>query len=87
MKMIIAILKDDDIDSVLQTLTTGGLRVTRVASTGGFFRKGSTTLLIGVEDGQVDAAIQMLRETATAAEEGEKRGTIFVVPVDRSEQL
>jgi uncharacterized protein YaaQ len=87
MKMIIAILKDDDKDAVLQALTTGGLRVTRVATTGGFFRKGSTTLLIGVEDGQVDAAIQTLRENTTAAEEGEKRGTIFVVPVDRYEQL
>lgn len=87
MKMIIAILKDDDIDSVLQTLTTSGLRVTRVASTGGFFRKGSTTLLIGVEDGQVDTTIQTLREKTTTADEGEKRGTIFVVPVDRYEQL
>ncbi len=87
MKMIIAILKDDDIEAVLQTLTTSGLRVTRVASTGGFFRKGSTTLLIGVDDGQVNATIQTLREKTTAAEEGEKRGTIFVVPVDRFEQL
>ena len=87
MKMIIAILKDDDKDAVLQALTTSGLRVTRVATTGGFFRKGSTTLLIGVEDGQVDATIQTLRENTTAAEEGEKRGTIFVVPVDRYEQL
>lgn len=87
MKMIIAILKDDDTDAVLQALTTGGLRVTRVATTGGFFRKGSTTLLIGVENEQVDAAIQLLRENTTAAEEGEKRGTIFVVPVDRYERL
>ena len=87
MKMIIAILKDDDTDAVLQALTSGGLRVTRVASTGGFFRKGSTTLLIGVGNEQVDAAIQLLRENTTAAEESGKRGTIFVVPVDRYEQL
>jgi uncharacterized protein YaaQ len=87
MKMVIAILKDDDIDVVVQALTAGGFRVTRVASTGGFFRKGSTTLLIGVEDGQVDATIQVLRENTTVTEEGEKRGTIFVVPVDHYEQL
>lgn len=87
MKMIVAILRDDDIEVVLQALTTGGLRVTRVASTGGFFRKGNTTLFIGVEDGQVNTAIQLLREKTTAADDGQKRGTIFVVPVDRYEQL
>ncbi len=87
MKMIIAILKDDDVDAALQALTADGFRVTRVASTGGFFRKGNTTLLIGVEDGQVNSAIATLRQNTTAAEEGGKRGTIFVIPVDRYEQI
>lgn len=86
MKMIIAILKDDDVDAVLNALTTDGFRVTRVASTGGFFRKGNTTLMVGVEDGQVNSAIQTLRQNTTEVENG-KRGTIFVVPVDRYEQL
>lgn len=87
MKMIVAILKDDDIEAVVQALTTENFRVTRVASTGGFFRKGSTTLLIGVEDGQVDVAIQVIRDKTVPAPEGEKRATIFVVPVNRFEQL
>jgi len=87
MKLIIAILKDDDIEEVVLALTAQDFRATRVASTGGFFHKGSTTLLIGVEDKQVDATIKVLREKTTAAEEGEKRGTIFVVPVERFEQL
>lgn len=86
MKMIVAILKDDDVDAVLHALTTDGFRVTRVASTGGFFRKGNTTLMIGVEDGQVNSAIQTLRLNTTEVENG-KRGTIFVVPVDRYEQI
>ena len=86
MKMIVAILKDDDVDAALHALTTDGFRVTRVASTGGFFRKGNTTLMIGVEDGQVNSAIQTLRLNTTAVENG-KRGTIFVVPVDRYEQI
>jgi uncharacterized protein YaaQ len=86
MKMIIAILKDDDTENVVQALTTAAFRVTRVASTGGFFRKGSTTLLLGVDDDQVTAAIQVLREKTTTVP-NEKRGTVFVVPVDRFEQL
>lgn len=87
MKLIIAILKDDDTEPVVQALTTQGFRATRVASTGGFFHKGSTTLLAGVEDAQVDAAIQVLHQNATPAAAGEKRATVFVVPVERFEQL
>jgi len=86
MKMIIAILRDDDVDAALNALSAEDFRVTRVASTGGFFRKGNTTLLIGVENGKVDTAIKSLRLHTTPAENGQ-RGTIFVVPVDRYEQL
>jgi len=87
MKLVIAILKDDDIDSIVQALTADDFRVTRVASTGGFFRRGSTTLLIGVDDDKVDAAIQVLREKTTPPEHNEKRATVFVVPVSRFEQI
>ena len=87
MKLIIAILKDDDTEAVVQALTTQGFRATRVASTGGFFHKGSTTLLAGVEDDQVDPAMQVIQKNVTAAEPGEKRVTVFVVPVERFEQI
>jgi uncharacterized protein YaaQ len=87
MKLILAIVRDSDSDSVTRGLTSGKYRVTRVASTGGLLRRGMTTLLIGVETDQVDDAIQILRETCTPATEGEKRATIFVVPVDRFEQI
>jgi uncharacterized protein YaaQ len=87
MKLIIAILKDDDIDNVVQPLMADNFRVTRVASTGGFFHKGSTTLLIGVDDDRVDAAIQVLRDSTTAPASGEKRAIVFVVPVSRFEQI
>jgi uncharacterized protein YaaQ len=87
MKLIIAILHDDDVDAVVHALTAEDFRITRVASTGGFFRKGSTTLFIGVENEQVDSAIQTMRKHATTSATGEKRATVFVVPVDRFEQI
>jgi uncharacterized protein YaaQ len=87
MKMIIAILRDVDSDPITQALTTGKFRVTRIASTGGLLRRGVTTLLVGVDDGKVEVAIQMLKETCSLAPEGEKRATIFVVPVERFEQV
>jgi uncharacterized protein YaaQ len=86
MKMIIAILKDSDSDAVTQGLTSVEFRVTRVASTGGFFKKGTVTLFIGVDDDKVDAAITVLREKTTPVAD-EKRCTIFVVPVERFEQI
>jgi uncharacterized protein YaaQ len=86
MKLIIAILKDDDVENAVQALTSDSFRVTRVASTGGFFRKGSTTLLIGVDDDHVDAAIALLRANTTPGND-QKRATVFVVPVSRFEQL
>jgi len=81
MKMIIAILRDNDLDPVTQALTAASFRVTRIASTGGLLRRGVATLLIGVEDERVQAALQVVREKVAPAAEGEKRATIFVVPV------
>ena len=87
MKMIIAILRDVDSDPVTRALTAGKFRVTRIASTGGLLRRGVTTLLVGVDDGKVDVAIQVLKDTCCPAAEGEKRATVFVVPVERFEQV
>jgi uncharacterized protein YaaQ len=87
MKMIIAILRDVDSDAVTRALTAGKFRVTRIASTGGLLRRGVTTLLVGVDDGKVEAAIQVIKETCSPAPEGEKRAHVFVVPVEKFEQV
>jgi uncharacterized protein YaaQ len=86
MKMIIIIVKDNDADTLTQAFTAGSFRVTRVASTGGFLRSGVVTMLLGVEDDQVDAAITTAR-TSLPPKEGEKRATLFVVPVHHYEQI
>ena len=68
MKLIIAIVRDTDDSAVMEHLTTWGLRVTRVASTGGFLRRGNVTLLIGADAEQVPAVLQVLREACAATE-------------------
>jgi uncharacterized protein YaaQ len=85
MKMIIAILKDNDCDTVIQSLTSSNFRVTRIASTGGFLRRGTGTLLVGVEDDNVDAAINVMRASVPKSEE--KSATVFVVPVESYQQF
>lgn len=87
MKMIIAIIKDNEAEALTRALTSAEYRVTGIASTGGFLRSGVATLLVGVEDVRVDSAISLVRETIAASEAGEKRGTLFVVPVSRFEQV
>jgi uncharacterized protein YaaQ len=87
MKMIILILKDSDSDAVTQALTAADYRVTRVASTGGFLRSGVVTLLLGVDDDRVDAAVELIRGKLAKAASNEKRATLFVVPVEKFEQV
>ena len=88
MKLIITIIKDSSQDVLTNELTAGNFRVTHIASTGGFFRKGYTTLLIGVEDERVDAALDVIRKSCPpATEPGEKRATIFILNVNQFYQI
>jgi uncharacterized protein YaaQ len=88
MKLIIAILRDEDNDPVSHALTSAEFRVTYIASTGGFLRRGNTTLLIGTEDDRVEAALDLIRKNCLPPHEpGAKRGTIFVVKVDDYQQI
>ncbi len=87
MKMIILIVKDSDSEAVNQALTAAEYRITRVASTGGFLRSGVVTLLLGVRDERVESALELIREKVGKNESGEKRSTLFVVPVERFEQI
>ncbi len=83
MKLVIAIVRDSDSEGVTQALTAADLRVTRVASTGGLLRRGMATLLIGVEPSRVEETLQILRARCAPAGEGQKRGAVFVVPVEQ----
>lgn len=62
MKLILAIVSNDDSAQVSSTLTRNGFQVTKLATTGGFLMSGNTTLLIGVEEDKVDAAIDLIRK-------------------------
>ena len=87
MKMIILIIKDHDADTVTQTLTTAEYRVTRIASTGGFLRSGVVTLLLGVDDDRVGPVVDLIRGKLGTSASAEKRATLFVVPVEKFEQI
>jgi uncharacterized protein YaaQ len=87
MKMVILIVKNQDADEITQALTSEKYRITRVASTGGFLRSGVVTFLIGMRDERVERALEIIRKTLPPLASGEKRATLFVVPVERFEQV
>jgi uncharacterized protein YaaQ len=87
MKLMIAVIRDVDDNPVLNKLVERGFRVTRVASTGGFWRKGNVTLFIGLPDEKVDEVINLFEQTCCPPESGAHRATIFVVDTPHFEQI
>ncbi|WP_026477249.1 cyclic-di-AMP receptor [Alkaliphilus transvaalensis] len=69
MKLVIAIVNDEDVHSLLDELTTHKFRVTKLATTGGFLKSGNTTLLVGVEDEEVDKVIEIIKDNCESREQ------------------
>lgn len=60
MKMILAIVNNDDAHPVSTGLSREGFVVTKISSTGGFLMSGNSTFLIGVEDERTEDAIAVI---------------------------
>jgi uncharacterized protein YaaQ len=84
---MILILDDDVAEEALRDLIEREFRVTRVASTGGFLRRGNTTLLIGTQDERVDDALEVIKSIRRDPEQDQRRATVFVLDMERFEQL
>ncbi len=56
MKLAMFVVDDARIDGTVDALVGQGFRVTRLASTGGFLRRGNTTLLVGLDESEVERA-------------------------------
>lgn len=66
-KLVIAVIQNEVADAVVDALLEADFRTTRLASTGGFLRRGNTTLMIGADEGQVDYVLDLIRQTARAS--------------------
>lgn len=62
MKLILAIVNNEDAARVLDALTRAGFFVTRLSTTGGFLMMGNTTLLIGTDEQRVPMAMGIIRQ-------------------------
>ena len=62
MKLVVAIINSDDVNSVMSNLTKEGYSATKLNTSGGFLRAGNITLLIGVEAKKVDDVVNIIGE-------------------------
>ena len=62
MKLVLAIVNNDDSIAAASALTGAGFFVTRLSTTGGFLMVGNTTLLIGTEDAEVGEVLSILKK-------------------------
>lgn len=62
MKLILAVVQHQDAGNLVAALTEQNYRVTRLSSQGGFLREGNVTLMLSVEDAQVNVVIRIVRE-------------------------
>lgn len=68
MKLVWAVVQNDDAGDAIKALAAKGYRTTRINTVGGLLRRGNVTLLTGVEPEQVDDVMATLRETCHAPE-------------------
>jgi uncharacterized protein YaaQ len=66
MKLIVSIVHSDDADTLIRALQEQGHRCTKISTTGGFLREGNATVLIGAEEAQVDAILEIIRDNCHA---------------------
>lgn len=68
MKLIVFIVQDQDASNLIEDLTSKKFRITKLASTGGFLKSGNTTLLMGVEDEEVEQALEIIKKNSETRE-------------------
>ena len=91
MKLIIAIVQDEDSSKLLTKLMQIGLSATKLTTTGGFLKAGNTTLLLGVEEERIQDALKIIESvcksrkqmtTAPTAMTGITHGEYTTYPVE-----
>ena len=64
MKLVLAIVHDEDGPKVMEALNKEGFSVTRLSSSGGFLRAGNTTLVVGEDEEKVNEVVDTIKNTS-----------------------
>jgi uncharacterized protein YaaQ len=66
MKLVVAIVHNEDAGALVDALLEHEHRATRLHSSGGFLKQSNATIIVGVEDDRVDEILGLVRESCTA---------------------
>ena len=66
MKLVVAIVHNEDAGVLVDALLEREYRATRLHSSGGFLKQSNATVIVGVDDAQVDEVITIVRENCNA---------------------
>lgn len=77
MKLIVAIVQREDAGDLIDALVQKDYRATRIDTAGGFLKSGNATILIGVEDSQVEEVLGLINASCN-------RRTVQVSPTASS---
>ena len=60
-KLVVAIVHNEDAGALVSALLEKDYRATRLHSSGGFLRQSNATVMLGVEDDQIDEVLAIVR--------------------------
>ena len=87
-KVILAIVGQNNADHVVNALVAHQYSVTRLSSTGGFLRRGYTTLIIGVDESQLKSVLDVIRFAChDEPPPDEHKATLFVLNAEGFEHI
>jgi uncharacterized protein YaaQ len=61
-KLVVAIVHHEDAGALVDALLDREFRATRLASSGGFLKQSNATVILGIEDDNVDEVLDIVRE-------------------------
>ncbi len=65
MKLVIAIVQNDDAGALKDALRDHNYASTVISTTGGFLREGNTTVMIGVDQSRLDGLLKLIKQNCT----------------------
>lgn len=68
MKLLFAVVQNDDVKRLTKSLVKHEISVTRISSTGGFLSGGNTTLMIGVEEDRLQETLAIIKNESSRRE-------------------
>jgi uncharacterized protein YaaQ len=65
-KLVVAIVHNEDAGTLVDALLKAEFRATRLHSSGGFLKQSNATVMVGVDESDVDRVLEMIRATCTS---------------------